>query len=53
MPPLLGVLEARWRDAERMLRNQPFRRIRCMWIRTLSAVEASSGGERRALGYFG
>ena len=44
---------ARCRDAERTLRNQPFRRIRCMWSRTLDAIEASSGGQRRALGDLG
>src|SRR5438093_7305660 len=41
------------RDAERTLRNQSFRRVRCMWTRTLDAVESSSGGERLALGKFG
>jgi hypothetical protein len=44
---------ARWGDADRTLRTQSFRRIRCVWTRTLDAVEASLGGERRALGYLG
>jgi hypothetical protein len=51
--PRSGCWTATWRDAERTLRNQSFRRIRCMWTRRLDAVEASSGGERRALGYLG
>ena len=51
--PCSACWTAGWRDAERTLRNQPFRRIRCMCTRTLDAVEASSGGQRRALGYLG
>jgi hypothetical protein len=44
---------AAWCDAELRLRSQPFRRIRCIWTRRLDAVEASSGGERGALGNLG
>src|SRR4051795_61930 len=51
--PCSACWTATWRDAERTWRNQPFRRIRCMWTRRLDAVGASSGGERRALGYLG
>src|SRR5437879_436586 len=51
--PCSACWTAPWRDVERTLRNQPFRRIGCMCTRRLDAVEASSGGERRALGYFG
>jgi hypothetical protein len=38
---------------KRTLRNEPFWRIGCMITRALDAVEASSGGERRALCYLG
>src|SRR5690242_17292835 len=53
MRPLLGVLDGPLARCGTEVVKSAVRRIRCMCTRTLDAVEASSGGQRRALDYLG